>query len=175
MVGNIYWWATKNEPAGGSAEDERTAVTAAFQGWADPVTEIIAATPSAAVLRNDILDRPQTRCWSIGRVGLIGDAAHPTTPNFGQGGCLAIEDAVVLARHLSNRADQESGLKSFATERFPRTTAVTKESLRFGSIGQWEGRSATWGRDTFFELLLPLIGSTSLAKCAKFDVGPDRS
>ncbi len=171
----VYWWATKNEPAGGSAEDERTAVTAAFQGWADPVTEIIAATPAAAVLRNDILDRPPTRCWSIGRVGLIGDAAHPTTPNFGQGGCLSIEDAAVLARHLSNRADPVSGLKSFATERFPRTTAVTNESLRFGWIGQWEGRSSTWGRDTVFELILPLIGSKSLMKYAKFDVGPDRS
>jgi 2-polyprenyl-6-methoxyphenol hydroxylase-like FAD-dependent oxidoreductase len=171
----VYWWATKNEPAGGRAEYERAAVTAAFQGWADPVTEILAATPAEVVLRNDILDRPPTRCWASGRVGLIGDAAHPTTPNFGQGGCLAIEDAAVLARHLSNRLDPESGLRSFATERFPRTTAITNESLRFGRIGQWEGRSSTWGRDTLFGLLMPLIGSRSLPKYAKFDVGPHRS
>lgn len=171
----VYWWATKNEPTGGRAGDERAAVTAAFQDWADPVTEIIAATPAASVLRNDILDRPPTRCWAIGRIGLIGDAAHPTTPNLGQGGGLTIEDAAVLARHLSNRADPESALKSFAAERFCRTTAVTKESLRFGWIGQWEGRSETWGRDKAFELLLPLIGNKSMSKYAKFDLGLDRN
>ena len=77
----------------------------------------------------------------------------------------------MLARHLSNEANSESALKSFAAERFPRTTAVTKESLRYGRIGQWEGRSATWGRDKVFEFLLPLIGSRSLQKYAKFDVG----
>ncbi|MCS6243857.1 MAG: FAD-dependent monooxygenase [Opitutus sp.] len=167
----VYWWATKNEPAFERGANERAAVTTAFQGWAGPVTEIIAATPAAAVLRNDILDRPPTRFWSKDRIGLIGDAAHPTTPNLGQGGCLAIEDAVALARHLSNGADPEAGLTSFAAERFPRTTAVTKESLRFGSIGQWEGRFATWGRDKAFELLLPLIGPKSMSKYAQFDVG----
>jgi 2-polyprenyl-6-methoxyphenol hydroxylase-like FAD-dependent oxidoreductase len=171
----VYWWATKNEPAGRRADDERAAVTAAFKGWADPVSALIAATPATAVLRNDIVDRPPMRRWASGRLGLIGDAAHPMTPNFGQGGCLAIEDAAVLARHLSNRPDPESALTEFAAERFPRATAVTKESLRFGWIGQWEGRTSTWGRDTLFELFLPLIGSLSLSKYAKFDVGTHRS
>ena len=166
----VYWWATKNEPAGGRADDERAAVAAAFQGWADPVTTLIAATPATAVLRNDILDRPPMRRWASGRIGLIGDAAHPTTPNLGQGGCLAIEDAAVLARHLSNRAAAESALTAFAAERFPRTTAVTKESLRFGRIGQLEGRPLAWGRDTLAELLLPLMGPLTLPKYAKFDV-----
>lgn len=170
----VYWWATKNEPAGGRAADERAAVAAAFRGWADPVPGLIAATPAAGVLRNDILDRPPTRRWAAGRVVLIGDAAHPATPNYGQGGCLAVEDAAALARHLGGGADPEPGLAAFVAERYPRTTAVTEESWRFGRVGQWEGRLSCRMRDTLFGLLLPLIGSRSLPKYAAFDVGPLR-
>ena len=96
----VYWWATKNKPAGWRAGDERGYVAEAFRGWADPAPELLAATPSGAVLRNDIVDRPPTPVWASGRAVLIGDAAHPTTPNLGQGGCMAIEDAAVLARRL---------------------------------------------------------------------------
>jgi len=168
----VYWWATKNERAGAHVADERANLTEAFDGWADPVSELIAATSAAVVLRNDIMDRPPTRLWTAGRVVLIGDAAHPTTPNFGQGGCLAIEDAVVLAQHLNGPADLEMALASFVAKRYPRTTAVTNESWRFGRIGQWEGRVPCWLRDRLFGLLLPLIGSRSLPKYAAFDVGP---
>ena len=101
----VYWWATKNEPAGGLAGDGCGYVTEAFRGWADPVPELIATTLPGRVLRNDIVDRPPTSRWASGRAVLIGDAAHPTTPNLGQGGCMAIEDAAVLARRLRGDGD----------------------------------------------------------------------
>jgi len=52
------------------------------------------------VLQHDIVDRPPVRGWGRGRVVLLGDAAHPTTPNLGQGAAMAIEDAQVLQRAL---------------------------------------------------------------------------
>lgn len=169
---HVYWWATKNEPAGGRATDERADVAAAFGEWADPVPRLIADTPAVHVLRNDISDRPPARRWAVGRVVLIGDAAHATTPNLGQGGCLAIEDAAVLARHVGGCPDLKRGLASFVAERHPRTSAITRESRRFGRIGQWEGRVPSQMRDALFSLLLPLIGPQSLLKYAAFDVGP---
>jgi 2-polyprenyl-6-methoxyphenol hydroxylase-like FAD-dependent oxidoreductase len=74
---------------------------------------------------------------------LLGDAAHPTTPNLGQGGCLAIEDAAVLARCLDKsgtetRAQISSALHNFERLRYRRTAAVARYSRVYGRIGQWE-------------------------------------
>ena len=172
--GRSHWWATKNEPAGGRAADERAAVAAAFRDWADPVPALIDATPTAAVLRNDIIDRPPDARWVGGRVVLVGDAAHPTTPNLGQGGCLALEDAVALARRLAGQTDPATGLAAFGAERYPRTALINKESWQIGRVGQWEGRMACRVRDAAFGLLLPRIGLRSMQKHAAFDVGPLR-
>jgi 2-polyprenyl-6-methoxyphenol hydroxylase-like FAD-dependent oxidoreductase len=168
----VYWYASANAPQGQTAADEKAAVAERFAGWADPVPELIASTPPAAVLRNDIMDRPPARPWTRGRVVLLGDAAHPTTPNFGQGGCQAIEDGVVLARHLGRATDVPAALAGFEAERFDRTRAITEESWRFGRVGQWEGRLACGLRDRLMRVLLPLVASRSLPKYARFDVGP---
>jgi 2-polyprenyl-6-methoxyphenol hydroxylase-like FAD-dependent oxidoreductase len=79
------------------------------------------------------------------RAVLIGDAAHPTTPNLGQGGCMAIEDAVVLARRLRGDGDLAHNLASFVAERSPRTSAITRGSRRFGRLGQWGGSDCRVG------------------------------
>jgi 2-polyprenyl-6-methoxyphenol hydroxylase-like FAD-dependent oxidoreductase len=168
----VYWWATKNEPAGGRAGDERGYVDAAFRGWADPVPELIATTPPDRLIRNDILDRPPDRRWASGRAVLIGDAAHPTTPNLGQGGCMAIEDAAVLARSLRGGTDLDRNLEAFIAERFPRTSDITKTSWTFGSFGQWEGRLSCWVRDGLFGPVVRRVGSRGLLRYATYDTGP---
>jgi 2-polyprenyl-6-methoxyphenol hydroxylase-like FAD-dependent oxidoreductase len=112
------------------------------------------------------------RTWSVGRIGLIGDAAHPTTPNFGQGGCMAIEDGVVLARAMASSLGPARALEAFAAQRQKRTAAITNESWRFGKIGQWEGRVTCWFRDRVLGLLLPAFGARTFPKYASFDVGP---
>ena len=71
-----------------------------FGDWCDNVTDLIRATPEEDVLRRDIYDRPPIFQWVDGRVTLLGDAAHAMQPNQGQGGCMAIEDAFVLAEEL---------------------------------------------------------------------------
>ena len=167
----VYWFAVKNAPPGGRANDESSAVREAFRDWADPIPELLASTPPDRVFRNDIIDRPPARVWSKGRAGLIGDAAHPTTPNFGQGGCMAIEDAVVLARHLKANPDPAAAWAAFTAERSNRTAAITRESWRLGKVAQAEGGLTCWLRNRVFGLLLPLVGTRSLPKYAAFDVG----
>jgi 2-polyprenyl-6-methoxyphenol hydroxylase-like FAD-dependent oxidoreductase len=103
---------------------------------------------------------------------IVGDAAHPTTPNLGQGGCTAIEDAVVLARHLAAVADVPRALEAFTAERYPRASGVTRESWWFGKIAQREGRLSCRLRDGLMGLVIRLAGSGGLTRYAAFDVGP---
>lgn len=170
--GLSYWFAVQNASPGQYPADNLSVVEGLFKGWAHPVSEMISSTPPDRLIQGDILDRPPTRTWSKGRVGLVGDAAHPTTPNLGQGGCMAIEDAVALARAMSRHRNPADAFMAFTAERFRRTAGVTHESWRFGKVGQMEGRLACWVRDAVIGLLMPLTGIRGLIKHASFDVGP---
>ena len=72
--------------------------------------------------------------WSTGRVVLIGDAVHATTPHLGAGACIGIEDAIVLAQELARQETLASALKSFESRRWERCRMVVENSLRLGEI-----------------------------------------
>lgn len=147
--GRTYWFATANVPEGGSdpAGGHKAALLARFGDWYPPVPAAIAATPEDAIIRNDIIDRPPVATWGDGRVTLLGDAAHPTTPNLGQGACMALEDAVVLARCLKGAADIPAGLRAYEAARRPRTALVTTQSWQLGKLLGLESRFWCWVRD----------------------------
>ncbi len=69
---------------------------------------------------------------------LLGDAAHPPTPNLGQGACQALEDALVLAGCLANQREPVASLRAYEARRRKRSAAIIKQSALFGKIGQWE-------------------------------------
>lgn len=75
--------------------------------------------------------------WSRGRVGLLGDAVHATTPHLGQGAGMAIEDAIVLADELDRHADVASALKAYRDRRFERCRYIVESSLAIchGQLG----------------------------------------
>jgi 2-polyprenyl-6-methoxyphenol hydroxylase-like FAD-dependent oxidoreductase len=85
-------------------------------------------------------------------VTLLGDAAHPTTPNLGQGGGMAIEDAVVLGRCLAATTDPAAALRAYESGRYDRTAMVTNASWRLGRLFALENRAACWVRDTGLRL-----------------------
>ena len=84
---------------------------------------------------------------------LLGDAIHPTTPNLGQGGCLAMEDAMVLARCFEKYGATEEALRRYERCRYTRTTAVSRYSRYYGDVGQWENVWARGVRRTALALL----------------------
>lgn len=75
--------------------------------------------------------------WHRGRVLVIGDAAHATTPHLAMGAGIAIEDAVVLGEVLGSHSDLGSALDEFVKRRFERCRLVVENSLR---LGEWEKR-----------------------------------
>jgi 2-polyprenyl-6-methoxyphenol hydroxylase-like FAD-dependent oxidoreductase len=99
----IYWSGTLVAPEGGHKDpaDELADCLRHFGHFPEPAEALMSSTPAEEITRTDIYDRDPVRPWSKGRVVLIGDAAHPTTPFMGQGASMAIEDAVALTRELS--------------------------------------------------------------------------
>jgi 2-polyprenyl-6-methoxyphenol hydroxylase-like FAD-dependent oxidoreductase len=134
----IYWFAVANLSPGRdpSSEERKQDLLQRFAGWHAPITALLEATPASDILRTDIYDIPPYQKWSKGRAVLIGDAAHPTTPNMGQGACMAIESAIILARTLQHEKDLLNALHRYENERFARTAWVTNQSWRVGKLGQ---------------------------------------
>jgi len=86
-------------------------------------------------------------------VTLLGDAAHPMTPNQGQGACQAVEDAVVLAASLRASGSIQQALQTYQTTRLPRATLIVTRSHQLGALVQRPGRLACWARNTLMRLL----------------------
>jgi 2-polyprenyl-6-methoxyphenol hydroxylase-like FAD-dependent oxidoreductase len=148
--GRTYWFATKNAPEGEPDEPEgkKAEILRRFSGWHDPIAAIAESADEGAILRSDVYYLEPLRRWSEGRVVLVGDAAHATTPGVGQGAAQAIEDAVVLADRLAPSGDLATGLREYEAIRRPRAEAVLKLSRRVDKAAQlgsplgWRFRNA---------------------------------
>lgn len=138
--GRFYWYATRNAPEGqGDAPGGRKAeLLERFGGWQEPVPSVIRATDDERILRNDVYHREPTRRWGDGRVTLLGDAAHPMTPNLGQGACQAIEDAEVLARCVREEDVVEAALRLYEGRRRSRTALISRRSRLMSRAAQLE-------------------------------------
>lgn len=76
--------------------------------------------------------------WHIGRVVLLGDAVHATTPHLGQGAGMAIEDSIVLAEELARHEDPEAAFRAYRDRRFDRCRYIVEKSLAIchGQLGK---------------------------------------
>ena len=118
-----------------------------FASFGEPARVLLEATPPENILRTDINDRKPVPSWTQGRVTLLGDAAHPTTPNLGQGGCMAIEDAVVLGHCLGKHAAFADAFAAYEQRRVEHTSKIVNASFQLGRVAQLEGAFTTWLRD----------------------------
>lgn len=96
--------------------------------------------------------------WHRGRVVLIGDAVHATTPHMASGAGMAVEDGLVLAEELSAHDDVDRALSAFTARRFERARMVVENSVRIGEIemagGDQRDATAMLG-DTMHKLQQP--------------------
>ncbi|MHC5202504.1 FAD-dependent monooxygenase [Myroides sp. LJL119] len=102
----------------------------------DPqVADFIRKTPDEAIFKDKIFDLKPLESWHKHRVCLIGDAAHATTPNLGQGACQGIEDVYVISK-LLQRFPLELALMKFSAIRRPKALKVVKHSWLLGKVAQ---------------------------------------
>jgi 2-polyprenyl-6-methoxyphenol hydroxylase-like FAD-dependent oxidoreductase len=154
--GRVCWYATRNGPPSqmDAPEGRKSEVQSLFRNWHDPISALIDATNPADIIKNDARDRKSLRHWGQGRVTLLGDAAHPITPNVGQGACMAIEDAACLTKCLLRSSDVASAFRLYEAMRKPRTAYVARRARRIGMIGQWENPWIVKSRNLITRLVL---------------------
>jgi 2-polyprenyl-6-methoxyphenol hydroxylase-like FAD-dependent oxidoreductase len=170
--GRTYWFATANAPVGGvDTPDAHGELLRRFGHWHAPIRALIEQTPISAIFRTDIHDRPPVQSWARGRVVLLGDAAHPMTPNMGQGGGQAVEDAAVLARCLASEPELPTALTRYQALRVPRANGFVSQSRRLGEVAQWENPLACWVRDRIFQLVPQSSIRANLRRVLTFDAG----
>jgi 2-polyprenyl-6-methoxyphenol hydroxylase-like FAD-dependent oxidoreductase len=154
--GRICWYATRNGPPSqpDAAGGRKGEIQDLFQDWHHPIPELIAATKPPDIIKSDARDRKPLRKWGEGCVTLLGDAAHPITPNVGQGACMAIEDAACLAKLLPGSTDVAAAFRGYEAMRRSRTAFVARQARRIGAIGQLENPWIVKARDFITRLVL---------------------
>ncbi len=167
--GRFTWYATANGPQRDTAlpEERKSELLRRFAGWHQPISELIES--SEWILENGAYDLAPLPRWTAGRVTLLGDAAHPCTPNLGQGGGMAIEDALVLAKCISSERSIESPLRRYESLRRRRTRHVQQRSLMMGYIGQLENRAVVAGRRVVTSILPAALFEHNLKRVYSYE------
>lgn len=153
--GSIYSYLSASVPSGGQFRDEHAELLRRFGRWHDPIPAILDSVGTADILRNDIYRLPPLASYVTTRTALIGDAAHAMTPDMGQGGCTALEDAFELAECLDRTTGIAAGLQEYDHRRRRRTQSIARQSALFGSFAQVSARPAVAVRNALFRLLPP--------------------
>lgn len=144
----VYWYYLINE----DLYDENVDVTAYLDGCNTLVKNMITETPKSAIFRDKIYDLSLMNNWYKNKVAIIGDAAHATTPNLGQGACQAIEDVYVISKLLETKS-LENALKEFTSIRRVKVQAVVKDSWKLGKIAQLKNPLLISARNLVFKIL----------------------
>jgi 2-polyprenyl-6-methoxyphenol hydroxylase-like FAD-dependent oxidoreductase len=120
----------QHEPVAGRARRLREH----FAAFGTPVQEYLAAIPGDDAIHCSPVEWLPGTAWSRGRVVLIGDAAHAMSPMMGQGGCMAVEDALVLAEELGRAAAVPDALAAYEQRRRPRVEWVRGQSEHLSGL-----------------------------------------
>lgn len=137
----MYMFVTTPEP--GNPRYPLAGLAAAMRGKLEGAPAEIRALAERITVDEEVVYKPLERIfldgpWYRGRVILIGDAAHATTPHLGQGAGMAIEDSVVLAEELAAASNVEDAFAGFHSRRFARCKYIAEASVAIceGQLGR---------------------------------------
>ncbi|MCT9819374.1 FAD-dependent urate hydroxylase HpxO [Microbacterium sp. W1N] len=132
----FYFWFDVPQPAGLPYDraDGTAPLQAAFADWAPGVQALLAAIdPAVSLNRVEIWDITPFHTWAKGRVAILGDAAHNTSPDIGQGACSALEDAFALGIAVAtNTLSVEDTLRRYERSRTERAGELVLRARRRG-------------------------------------------
>ncbi|MGH3904486.1 MAG: FAD-dependent monooxygenase [Pseudonocardiaceae bacterium] len=177
--GGVYWYSTWQVPAPAEPQARHRWLLARRGDWHPCAAALIGATAATDVhvVETAQLTRPLPT-FAVGRVALLGDAAHAMTPDLGQGGCQAFEDAVALGTALSGTGptDAAGALRRYDARRRPHTSTLQRQTRRTHRIMTLTGSRAR-ARDATFRLVPRALATRTLARQFRFEPtdGPVRA
>ncbi|WP_114790476.1 FAD-dependent monooxygenase [Niabella yanshanensis] len=130
----LYWYAVADEKI---AAEHLHQLTTLYQDFHPDIQEMIKMTPEKTIIFGPLADLKPFKGWCSGKACLIGDAAHATTPNMGQGACQAIEDAYTLGSLLGEQ-DMASAFRGYERLRIKKAHQVVKRSRAIGQVSHWK-------------------------------------
>jgi 2-polyprenyl-6-methoxyphenol hydroxylase-like FAD-dependent oxidoreductase len=174
----IYWGLLKRESQGGANPESglHEMLIDYLRDFPEVTRRLVSATEDERIIRADICDRDPEQTWVKGRVVLIGDAAHMTTPFIGQGAGISMEDAVVLAKELAlteGLRDQRmlaGALESFQQERMPRCANIVLTSRRRGQVLSLSNPAVATARNTVLRAVPKAFWRKAMESSIKYDL-----
>ena len=152
--GRARWyltWKTKLD----EKRQTRAQLVDAYTSWDPILGKLIAATEENDIIHHEFFDIAPIKTWRQGRVILVGDAAHATTPFAAMGANMAIEDVSVLAEALEKSSEVEAALQGFEESRKKRTEDIVAKGRTMARLTQLHSSFAAWLRDQAFLHLPP--------------------
>lgn len=160
----LYWYALVNE----KFYSEDIDLLEEFKDFHPDILDMIAKTYKDQIILNDLIDIKPMNNWSAENFCLIGDAAHATTPNMGQGGCQAVEDAYVIAKLSETEKDWNKVFSQFEKIRKEKVHHIVNTSWTLGKIAQWE--NFTSFRNTIFRRIPESVNQKQMEKILKLEL-----
>ncbi|HLV24083.1 MAG TPA: FAD-dependent monooxygenase [Moheibacter sp.] len=149
----IYWYACINsELKDGIPDFGLNELKERFKDYFPKVRKILDLTKEENLISTPIVDLKPIAQFHFGRILLVGDAAHATTPNMGQGACMALEDVAVLQDELLKN-DWEIAFKNYEKRRLKRTHYITKTSWKAGKVAQTDNDWMIFLRNNLLRIL----------------------
>lgn len=155
--GQVYWscavWMPESSRGRQFDAGNKAALQERLRGWGEPIPSLLAVAEEGEIARRDIHGGTPLATWGVGRVTLLGDAAHPMTTTQGQGACSAVEDALVLRQSLAANNDVVSALRSYEAQRRDRTNRLMRVSKQLESRARITHPLRVWIRNRMIGLV----------------------
>ncbi|RLZ09891.1 FAD-dependent monooxygenase [Faecalibacter macacae] len=160
----IYWYACKNTPLNSDVYQwDLTDIRRNFADYSGLIRSTLQKTNQQDLITAPIMDLEPINSYNFNRVLIIGDAAHATTPNMGQGACMAVEDVCVLVDELKNNPDNIIlCFENYNKRRLKRTQYIIHTSRLAGKVAQLENKILTSVRNFAFRQLPTSIAQSPL-------------
>jgi 2-polyprenyl-6-methoxyphenol hydroxylase-like FAD-dependent oxidoreductase len=156
-VGNdqVRWYVTHKVPTGKDAATGKAEILERIKGWYELLKAAVDSTEDSLLVHTEAWDLKSIKTWVKGRVVLLGDAAHATTPFAAMGANITIEDSIRLAELLTSELSLDDALRAFQEHRKKRTEDVVKKSRMMAKIAQVHSPILAWLRDQAFLHISP--------------------
>ncbi len=163
----VYWYALKTLDVKQQYAVEE--IENYFEDYHPIVRELLKQTPKNTIHTANIKDLRPVKKWCTTNMCLLGDAAHATTPNLGQGACQAIEDAYYLADCISKNSVNVA-FQKYQQIRMPKAHRIVKTSWALGKIAHWKNPIAVKLRNRLMILIPPKVNQKQSERIFELDI-----